>query len=102
MAALWMILALLSPTTTYHFAPLAVALAWPAYTHFGVVRARWLPGLMAAGGAAVLVALATAVLAGSDALRGPTLLGTDALAESAITGVAGLLIAVALARPRRP
>ncbi len=73
--ALWFGLASANPTTTYHLAPLLALLAWPLVTRERQGRDDWRPGLVAAGGATVLVALTTLVLVGRGSLDGPALLG---------------------------
>ncbi len=88
-ALLWLVLALISSTTTYHLAPLLVA-ATPA-----MVDAWERPGsitghsLRAALGIA-LALVATGVLAASGSLDGPSLLPSGgAVLESVVFAIAG-------------
>lgn len=100
MAAAWVVLALLNPTTTYHFAPSIVAAA-PQVARRLRAQRRLPPRDLAIGaGVGVVLALAaTAGLAGAGALAGPTFFGTPhALAETlvviAVGGVAATVFAL--------
>ncbi|GAB3394184.1 glutaredoxin family protein [Amycolatopsis echigonensis] len=98
-AVAWFLLATAHPATTYHFAPMLVAAAWP-------VTRRWrtrtvLPGRVAVrtalGGATVAMVI-TALLAVRHALAGPTLLGTGgALTETLIAVAMGAVFGGVLA-----
>jgi hypothetical protein len=91
--SLWAVLASISPTTTYHLAPLIVA-AWPPIAD----RSGRKPLPMAVAGFAIAVAL-TALLALAGALEGGSLMPWgDAAAESfaaaAVGGAVGYLVAL--------
>lgn len=98
----WLALALVNPTTTYHLAPLAAGLAWPVAARAAGRHVSWSAGLLAAAGGAALVAGAAGVLAAAGALAGPALVGGSALAETGIVAGLGILAALWLARPLRP
>ena len=72
-ALLWVALAWRTPSSTYHFAPLIVAAAWPWVARSSgstdETQRRWLPVV---GGAAIALA-AGAVLLLANRLDGPTL-----------------------------
>lgn len=70
-AGVWLALALASPTTTYHFAPLLVALAWPAARRTSSHSTGWTPGLAAAAGSTALVAVTAAMLRANGCPRRP-------------------------------
>lgn len=98
-AIAWFLLATAHPATTYHFAPVLVAAAWP-------VARRWrtraaLPGRVAVGTAlcaTVMGAAVTALLAVRHALAGPTLLGVGgALTETLVGVVVGAILGGVLA-----
>lgn len=98
-AAGWIMLAVNTPTTTYHFAPTVVAAAWPAARR---VRAGHRLSMRAVattvGGGAVVALALTAGLATRGALAGPTFFGTDAaVAETWLMAVLGALIGLAFA-----
>jgi len=99
--AVWAALALRNPTTTYHLAPLVALLAWPVVARSRRTRGDWRSGLLAAAGAAVLVALTTLLLVNRDALAGPALVGRNATVETIAISGGAALIALALASPRR-
>ncbi|MGH3437991.1 MAG: hypothetical protein ACRDRN_16190 [Sciscionella sp.] len=94
LAAVWLLLALKDPSTTYHLAPLLVAVAWPLTRRWrtrSALPARSALGA-ATGGAAVALGT-TALLASQHALTGPTLSGSgDALIETLIAIVVGAAI----------
>jgi glutaredoxin-like protein len=100
-ATVWFLLATGHPTTTYHFAPLLVAAAWPI-THRWRSREALAPFTVlatAAGGIGVASAT-TALLAARHALAGPTVTGSanavvetfSAIAAGAVVG--GVMAAV--------
>ena len=100
-AAGWVALALANPTTTYHLAPLGVALAWSLAGRNSRDRSRWSSGLVPALGGALAALLAFGLLMAKDALGGPVLIGSDAPVESLLLLGLGTGLAVLLARPRR-
>ena len=95
LAGLWALLAFLSPTTTYHLAPLLVAAAVPfAYRSAGGASRRLVMALAAGGGVATLVL--AGVLAAGGAMEGPSLLPTGgALLEAAVGVAAGAVLGLA-------
>lgn len=103
-AALWAVLALRSPTVTYHLAPLLVAAAWPL-THRLVLgepaRARVAAGTALAG--LVLALATTGLLVAANALAGPDLAGGgNAFAETLVAvGVGAAVGALAAIWPPR-
>ncbi len=89
-AAVWIVLATRSPTLTYHFAPVIAAAAWPWLAHTG-------PRLPPMVGGVTIALGATAILAASDSLQGPTLWGSDgALGESMAAALIGGVVGVIL------
>jgi hypothetical protein len=94
LAALWVVVALISSTTTYHLAPLIVA-GTPAIVDSlegGSSMARL--GLLTAAGLALALALAvTGILSLSGNLDGPSLLPTGgAVVESVLFAFTGGLL----------
>ncbi len=100
-AAGWLVLAMTHPTTTYHFAPLLTALAWPLGATRNPDRPhRGRDGLRALIGSALLAGTVLGILALAGALDGPALIGSTAAEESLILIAAGTLIGSAFLRPR--
>ncbi len=98
----WTVLALRSPTVTYHLAPALAAAAWPVTAR--VLRGRTTLGgasRAAAGGFAVAVAT-TAELTALDVLRGPVLVGGDATTEAALFAALGALWGLRTLTKRAP
>ena len=91
LTVLWIVLASANPSTTYHLAPLLVAIAVPV----GSVMADRTTVGVAAGASIIGVALtygATAGLAATDSLTGPSLLPPGgAVLEAIVFGAAGAL-----------
>ncbi|TNC28041.1 glutaredoxin domain-containing protein [Amycolatopsis alkalitolerans] len=100
----WIMLAASNPTTTYHFAPLVVAAAWPAGRRLRAARALPRAAALAATVGGVLMAVAaTVVLRARGALAGPALFGLSTVSEALASAVVGGLIGAALALiGRRP
>lgn len=102
--AVWAMLAMNVADTTYHFAPMIVAAAWPMARR---LRARRRLSVLAivvtAGGGTVLALITTAALAVAGALTGPTFFGTEgAVGETLImVGVGSALGLVAGLFPAR-
>jgi hypothetical protein len=102
--AVWIVLALLRPTVTYHLAPLIVAASVPwvfvaEHRESATVRDRM--AATALGG--VLSVGATALLAAIARLEGPSLLPSGgAAAESLVMSIAGVAIGLGALRWRRP
>lgn len=97
----WLILALTHPTTTYHFAPLLTAVAWPiAFGRRTESLRRSRDGLLAVIASALVAGAILAGLGLSGALAGPALIGSSATEESVIMIAAGTLIGVGFLRPR--
>ncbi len=74
LAVLWLILALINPTTTYHLSPVLVAVAPSVIVRLRSARAlswRWMLTTVASG--IVVAGVATVILVLVDALRGPVL-----------------------------
>jgi len=96
LAVLWAILAVISPTTTYHLAPLLVAGAPAVLDAADEQRdsTRRVLALAAAGTALALIA--TGILAIADALQGPSLLPSGgAVLESIVFSLIGGVVGVA-------
>lgn len=82
-------LALANPTTTYHLAPVVALLCWPVIDRGRRPRGGWRPGLLAAAGATILVAVTILFLVSRQALDGPALIGPNATGEAfALTAIA--------------
>ncbi len=95
--SLWVVLASISPTTTYHLAPLIVA-AWPPIAD----RSDRRPLPMAMAGFTIAVALTT-LLALGGALQGASLLpwgnaAFESFAAAVVGGAVGYLVALGRAR----
>lgn len=89
LALLWSVLAALNPTTTYHFAPLLVAV-WPALSERHVSTS-----IRLASGGLLIAAITTALLSLAGFLEGPSVLPFgEATAESLVAGVMGAAISV--------
>lgn len=101
-AAVWLVLALMHPTTTYHLAPLVATLAWPLVVsrHAGRPH-RGQDRLLAVVGGALLTGAVLVILALAGALDGPALIGSTAAEESVAMIAAGALVGVAFIRRRR-
>ena len=88
--AVWVVLAIRTPTNTFHFAPIVVAVVWPIVRRVGSGTA--LPGresvLVAVSGTALAVTVGV-VLSATGNLEGPTFWGDGA-------GVFGALFEVVL------
>lgn len=100
-AAVWLVLALIHPTTTYHLAPLVTALAWPliASRRPGLLY-RAHHRLLGVVGGALLAGATLAILALAGALEGPALIGSTAARESVVTIAAATAVGVVIVRPR--
>lgn len=103
MAVIWLALAMFNPTTTYHFAPVIVAAAWPAGCRLHAARALPArPAVTTALGGGLLALAATALLSTLDALAGPALFGLpDGLSETLAAVALGVCIGVTFAVVRR-
>lgn len=77
-AAVWVGLATWRPTSTFHFAPLIAAGAWPYLLRRGPLRVAALDAGRAAVAAGVFVAVVGIGLHVAGLLRGPTLWGGGA------------------------
>lgn len=97
----WTGFALTNPTTTYHLGPVVALLSWPVIDRGHKPRDGWLPGVLAAAGATMLVAVTTLLLVSRQALAGPALIGPNATAETFALTATAALAAFILARPRR-
>lgn len=95
------VLAFARPTVTYHLAPALVAAAYPALRWAGR-RAPLRSALFGTAAAAAVVVATALVLDVAGVLRGPALVGGDALGEALIAAAAGAGIGFVLARSRRP
>ncbi len=100
-SALWGVLAAVRPGTTYHLAPVIVAVAYPyaRRPQNRTRRSRLIAGLIGTGGAL----LGSVLLQAAGMLEGPTLFGSTALHESVAAAVAtgAGTAAVAAGRDRR-
>lgn len=88
-ALLWVAIVIARPTTTFHLAPLIVAM-WPGVTESESRRAATLSAI-----GFVIAAGTTLALSAAGLLRGPTLLpwggpAVESLLATAIGGVIGL------------
>ena len=73
-AAIWIVMAMINPTTTYHLSPVLVAAAPSVVLRMSVGGpAPWRQVTLAAVSGAAVAALATMVLVFANALRGPVL-----------------------------
>ena len=94
---LWIVLATINSATTYHLAPLFVAVAVPV----GWAQADRISVRAAGAAAAIGITLtygATAVLGTTDHLTGPSLLPTGgAVLEAVVFGAAGAIVGFAYA-----
>lgn len=100
-AAVWLMMGLMNPTTTYHLAPIVATLAWPLAVSRRPGRLhRGQERLLAVVGGALLTGAVLFILALAGALDGPALIGSTAAEESVTMIAAGALIGLALARPR--
>jgi hypothetical protein len=91
-STVWTVLAIRNPTSTYHFAPLLTAAAWPV-----VARSTWGPrsvgeAARASVGGLVIVLFMVAELNVLDALRGPAFFGLDATGETLVFGFVGAVV----------
>lgn len=98
---IWAGFALAHPTTTYHLAPVAALLSWPAIERGRRPGDGWRPGLLAAAGATILAIVTILLLASRHALAGPALIGPNATAEAFALTATAALAAFVLARPRQ-
>lgn len=74
LAVLWLILALINPTTTYHLSPVLVAAAPSVIVRLRSTRAlSWRRALATVTFGIVVAGIATVVLVLANALRGPVL-----------------------------
>ena len=113
-AVIWIVMAMINPTTTYHLSPVLVAAAPSVVLRMSVAgRAPWRQITLAAVTGAAVAALATMVLVFANALRGPVLtadfatpgLGAiqgSALDETMIALVLGMVLGIIVAVVRRP
>lgn len=94
-AALWLVLAISNPTSTYHFAPVIVVAA-TALTVCAL--GAWQPpgdahGIATAAYGAVTAGIAIAIAVATTSLEGPTLWGSgDALVETILAVPVGLAL----------
>ena len=88
-AALWVGLAMLRPEVTYHLAPALVVWAGPYLAGRRASRA-----LLATSASAVFALIVALLLSTADVLRGPAIVGGDALGEAIIVIVSAAVIAV--------
>lgn len=96
-AVLWAVVAAIRPTTTFHLAPLIVAV-WPGVAARHLERGAW---LALAGG--IIAVAATGVLSFADLLEGPSLLPWgDATAESLLAAAAGTILGLGISAGSRP
>lgn len=85
----WFVLATGNPTTTYHFAPVLVAAAWPVGRRLRAGRA--LPAgaaLATTAGSTALAAVTTLLLSTAGALIGPALPGIPTALTETLAGIA--------------
>lgn len=70
--ALWAVLAIRTPTNTFHFAPIIVAAAWPVIARGSQARTTRQAVATASSSTAIALGIGVALWA-TDRLRGPTL-----------------------------
>lgn len=100
-AGVWVVLALRSPTVTYHLVPGLAAAVWPLVARIRSGPASVTTAARAAAGGLGVALVATAVLAAAGALDGPTLVGGSGAVEAVLVAVAGSLWgARTMSRPR--
>ena len=98
----WTLLALRSPTTTYHLAPVLVTIA-PIWIIRRQGNARGKHAIQYIVIGAAIAALTTVVLSASGNLRGPTLTGSrGAAAEAMLATGLGATLALTVVRSRNP
>ncbi|MGH3951381.1 MAG: hypothetical protein ACRDSE_20065 [Pseudonocardiaceae bacterium] len=97
-AAVWLTLAVTSPSTTYHFAPMIMAAAVPVARRSRTGgRLAWRELAVAAAAGVVASLSVTILLVSLDALSGPTFFGTpgavrETLVMTGLGALIGLLI----------
>jgi len=95
----WIGLAVWRPTSTFHFAPLIAAGAWPFLLRRGPLRVAAVDAGRAAAAAGVFVVIVGVGLHLGDLLRGPTLWGSGAaLIEVPMAAAAGAFAGYRYAR----
>jgi len=96
--ALWAAVAAIRPGTTFHLAPVIVALAYPyaRWPQTRTRRSRFVAGLIGTCGAL----LGTVLLQAAGLLEGPTLLGANPLHESVAAAVAAGAVTAVVAAAR--
>lgn len=86
----WAGLAWRTPTSTFHFAPLIVAVAWPVVARSTGGRAEARAAVLAAGGAVGFALAVGLLLLVADRLQGPTFWGDGgAIVEVVIAALLG-------------
>lgn len=89
-AGLWLVLALVNPTTTYHFSPLLLSAAPSVVVRMLAEKALpWRKTLVTVAVGVVFAGIVTVILQLADALRGPVL-------AADLTAVAGSALAETL------
>jgi|GEM_PF-5736494 len=98
-SAMWVVIALLNPTVTYHLSPLLVAAAPSVVARLQAERALpWRQAVIAAAVGGLLAGITTLILVLADALRGPvitaefTAVPGSALAETLVVLAMGAVL----------
>lgn len=97
--AAWVVLAVWTPTSTYHVAPLIAAGAWAFLLRRGPLRVAAIDAGRSAVAGGVLVVVVGVGLHLAELLRGPTLWGSGpAIAEVPLAALAGAVLGFRYAR----
>ena len=88
----WVLLTIWNPDSTYHIAPLVVAVAWPVGVRGRIGPQRPVIAFGIAAGSTAVAIIATLVLDVFNRLEGPVLVGTSGVSESMLAALIGGLI----------
>ena len=93
-AVMWLVLALDRPASTFHFAPIIVAGAWPVLARTGAEHSlETRAAALRAGAGLALAVMVTSVLAVTDSLQGPSLWNEDSAGLEAVLFAVGGAVA---------
>ncbi len=103
-AAMWVVIALLNPTITYHLSPLILASAPSVVARLLAERALpWGQALVTAAAGGVVAGIATLILVLADAFQGPVITAEfaaipgNALAETVVVLAMGVILGAVFA-----
>jgi hypothetical protein len=99
LAGLWVVVALIRPTSTFHLAPFLIAASPPVlYTLDGGPPTNWATVLRLAAGGMALALAATLLVAVVGAMQGPAFEGfSGPLVEAVVFTVAGTAVGIGFA-----